>query len=357
MCGRFSLRLDPAEIQQLDGYDASVNEWERRDAFVPRYNIAPHSQAPVVRRRNPGTSELIMSTMKWGLVPHYSKFEDKSLNTTNARSENLIEGGGMWGSIKGPKRCAVVCQGYYEWLTKGKDKLPHFVKPKDGRLMLMAGLFDCVMLQGESETLWTFTIVTTAAAPEFSWLHERQPVILSTPEALTAWLDTSSLKWNPDLTPLLASPTCPLDCYQVPKEVGKVGTESSTFIEPVANRKDGIQAMFNKQKQTQAATPKKQIPKSKPASKVAPDDDTDDGGVEIVDRPSSSKGKEKQKSKVASVSGTKKRRRSPADSDSEIEIVDGPSSPKSKPTPKKKKVETDSTPKASKITSFFNQKG
>jgi putative SOS response-associated peptidase YedK len=34
------------------------------------------------------------------------------LNTTNARSENLVEGGGMWGSIKGKKRCAVVCQGY-----------------------------------------------------------------------------------------------------------------------------------------------------------------------------------------------------------------------------------------------------
>ncbi|KAJ7041253.1 hypothetical protein C8F04DRAFT_1080768 [Mycena alexandri] len=355
MCGRFSLRLDPEEIQQLEGYDASVNEWERRDAFVPRYNIAPHSQAPVVRRRNPGTSELVMSTMKWGLVPHYSKFEDKSLNTTNARSENLIEGGGMWGSIKGPKRCAVVCQGYYEWLTKGKNKLPHFVKPKDGRLMLMAGLFDCVMLQGESETLWTFTIVTTAAAPEFSWLHDRQPVILSTPEALTAWLDTSSLKWNPDLAPILASPTCPLECYQVPKEVGKVGTESSTFIEPVANRKDGIQAMFSKQKQAQAATPKKQ---SKPTSKPAPDANDED--IEIFDGPSSSKGKDKEKSTAAPASATKKRRRSPTDdSDSEVEIVDGPSSPKKfKTTPKKNKIEAETTPKASssKITSFFNQK-
>lgn len=36
--------------------------------------------------------------------------------------------------------------------------------------------------------------------------------------------------------------------YQVPKEVGKVGTESPRFIEPVANRKDGIEAMFSKQK-------------------------------------------------------------------------------------------------------------
>lgn len=89
-----------------------------------RHNIAPHSRAPVVRRRNAADTragpssdnnapndELIMQTMKWGLVPHWSKHEDKTLNTTNARSENLVEGGGMWGSLKGKKRCAIPCEG------------------------------------------------------------------------------------------------------------------------------------------------------------------------------------------------------------------------------------------------------
>jgi hypothetical protein len=33
----------------------------------------------------------------------------------------------------------------------------------------------------------------------------------------------------------------------VPKEVGKVGTESAKFIQPVAQREDGIKAMFAKQ--------------------------------------------------------------------------------------------------------------
>lgn len=43
--------------------------------------------------------------------------------------------------------------------------------------------------------------------------------------------------------------------YQVPKEVGKVGTESPTFIQPIAQRKDGIQAMFAKQKTSKLASP------------------------------------------------------------------------------------------------------
>ncbi|KAJ7781783.1 hypothetical protein DFH07DRAFT_791530 [Mycena maculata] len=325
MCGRFALRLDAAEIQQLDGYDVSVNEWERREAFVPRYNIAPHSQAPVIRRRDPKDPQSIISTMTWGLVPHYSKFEDKTLNTTNARSENLVEGGGMWASIKGPNRCAVVCQGYYEWLTKGKNKLPHFVKPKDGRLMLMAGLYDSVVLQGETETLWTFTIVTTAANSQLSWLHHRQPVILSTSEALSTWLDTSSQKWNDDLAKLVAPTSFPLECYQVPKEVGKVGTESPTFIVPVANRKDGIQAMFSKQKDKQAS-PKKAAP-SPGAKRSLPPADTEDDKVEIVDGPPPSK-----KSK--------------------------PTPNKTKSTPKKKNVNSESPdlqPSSSKITSFFSK--
>ena len=37
------------------------------------------------------------------------------------------------------------------------------------------------------------------------------------------------------------------DSYAVPTEVGKVGTESPTFIEPVQKRKDGIEAMFSRQ--------------------------------------------------------------------------------------------------------------
>ncbi|KJA22095.1 hypothetical protein HYPSUDRAFT_67198 [Hypholoma sublateritium FD-334 SS-4] len=262
MCGRFSLRLDRDDIQQLEGYDLAVEEWEDEVEFTPRYNVAPRTQAPVIRHPNSAADSgrnadaLVMQTMKWGLVPHWSKFEDKSLNTINARSENLVDGGGVWASIKGKNRCAVPCQGYYEWLTKGKDKLPHFTKRKDNRLLLLAGLYDSVVLDGK--TLWTFTIVTTDANKEFSWLHDRQPVILSNLNAVIRWLDTSSQMWNPELTKMVqpySDAAAPLECYAVPKEVGKVGTESPSFIQPISTRRDGIKAMFSKQEQ--ASSPAK----------------------------------------------------------------------------------------------------
>ncbi|KAF8621468.1 hypothetical protein AX15_007762 [Amanita polypyramis BW_CC] len=255
MCGRFALRTDRPRIRRAVPH---VVDWVDEDIFVPRYNIAPRSYAPVVRRarrNDPNdaypSQSVLLHTMKWGLVPHWSKTEDKTLSTTNARSENLIEGGGMWASIKGKNRCVVICQGYYEWLTKGKEKLPHFVKHKDEQqLMLMAGLYDHAIINGQS--LWTFSIVTTDACPSLGWLHDRQPVILSTQEALNAWLDASTQTWTPALTKLVqpySDEAHPLQCYQVPKEVGKVGNESPSFIEPIKERKDGIQAMFQKQAQ------------------------------------------------------------------------------------------------------------
>ena len=37
---------------------------------------------------------------------------------------------------------------YYEWLKKGKERLPHFTKRKDEQLMLLAGLYDRAQLEG-----------------------------------------------------------------------------------------------------------------------------------------------------------------------------------------------------------------
>ncbi len=38
---------------------------------------------------------------------------------------------------------------YYEWLKKGTQRIPHFTRHKDRRLMLFAGLYDSATLDGE----------------------------------------------------------------------------------------------------------------------------------------------------------------------------------------------------------------
>ena len=57
---------------------------------------------------------------------------------------------------------------------------------------------------GSTEALWTFSIVTTDASKEFSWLHDRQPVVLLDEAALATWLDTSPGTWTVELSKLCA---------------------------------------------------------------------------------------------------------------------------------------------------------
>ena len=105
---------------------------------------------------------------------------------------------------------------YYEWLKKGKERIPYFTKHKDDRIMLLASLYDCTVLEGDKDPTWTFTIVTTVANKEFEWLHERQPVILSSRVAVDSWLDVSSQTWTDQLTKLVEpyhDPSTPLEWY------------------------------------------------------------------------------------------------------------------------------------------------
>lgn len=95
-----------------------------------------------------------IQSMKWGLVPFWTKRSPdygSLMRTINCRDDSLIEDRGMWTSMKRKKRCIVMCQGFYEWLKKGpsgKEKIPHYVRRKDGDLMCFAGLWDCVKYEG-----------------------------------------------------------------------------------------------------------------------------------------------------------------------------------------------------------------
>jgi putative SOS response-associated peptidase YedK len=92
-----------------------------------------------------------LQSMKWGLIPFWTKRNPNYgslMKTINCRDDSLIDNKGMWTSMKQKKRCIVIAQGFYEWLKKGKDKIPHYVKRKDGQLMCLAGLWDCVQYEG-----------------------------------------------------------------------------------------------------------------------------------------------------------------------------------------------------------------
>ncbi|TVY41589.1 putative peptidase [Lachnellula subtilissima] len=293
MCGRYALALRPAQVRaylenaHMPVYEAPADD---DDEGGPRqsYNFAPGYHGLVYRADTPdwgagprvhgksgsgsagdaepedevvddepepeGDEEVRykLQSMKWGLIPFWTKRNPdygSMMKTINCRDDSLKESKGMWNTMKQRKRCVVVAQGFYEWLKKGREKVPHFVKRKDGQLMCFAGLWDCVQYEGSEEKNYTFTIITTDSNKQLKFLHDRMPVILENgSEDIRTWLDPKRYSWSKELQSLLVPFQGELEVYPVSKDVGKVGNNSPNFIIPVASseNKSNIANFFAK---------------------------------------------------------------------------------------------------------------
>ncbi|PHH51648.1 Embryonic stem cell-specific 5-hydroxymethylcytosine-binding protein [Ceratocystis fimbriata CBS 114723] len=266
MCGRYAQALRPSQVRrQLQEENMIINEAPEDnspDAPNTTHNFAPTNQGLVCRANSAhfvrqessddnGTAPELktrqhykLQTMKWGLIPSWTKHPPDykfTMRTINCRSDSLAGSSGMWTSIKTHKRCIVIAQGFFEWLNRGTDKVPHYVKRKDGKLLCMAGLWDCTRYEAvgsplphSREELYTYTIVTTNSNPQLRFLHDRMPVILDPgSDALQMWLDLSKTVWEDDLQNILRPFNGKLEVYPVTREVGKVGKDSPMFVVPV----------------------------------------------------------------------------------------------------------------------------
>lgn len=143
-------------------YRADIPEKDRSAPAEASERQKPEHDEPTERnetssqkRADTKATKYKLQSMKWGLIPFWTKRQPdygSLMRTINCRDDSLIEDRGMWTTMKRRKRCVVICQGFYEWLKKGpggKEKIPHFVKRKDGDLMCFAGLWDCVSYEGE----------------------------------------------------------------------------------------------------------------------------------------------------------------------------------------------------------------
>ncbi|KAI0096135.1 hypothetical protein GGR51DRAFT_544162 [Nemania sp. FL0031] len=193
---------------------------------------------------NKGDVRYKLQAMKWGLIPFWTKRNPgygSMMKTINCRDDSLAQSGGMWGSMKARKRCIVVAQGFYEWLKKdgGREKLPHYVKRKDGKLMCFAGLWDVVQYENDEAKQYTYTIITTSSNKQLNFLHDRMPVILDNgSDKMRTWLDPKRHEWSKELQSLLVPYDGELEVYPVSKDVGKVGNNSPTFIIPIDSKEN-----------------------------------------------------------------------------------------------------------------------
>src|SRR5688572_13234308 len=126
--------------------------------------------------------------LKWGLIPPWSKGAKISYGTINARADTVATKPAFRSAYK-KRRCLVIADGYFEWKTEGKAKLPYLYEIGGGKPFAFAGLWEWWREPGtEGDGIETCSLITTEANALASEIHDRMPVILDAADC-NRWLD------------------------------------------------------------------------------------------------------------------------------------------------------------------------
>ena len=188
MCGRFFLITDLAKIAEEFGAGRILAD------FKPDRNIAPGRYIPVLINQN---GQNILASLRWGLIPSWSKDVSIGNKMINARAETIAVKPSFKNAFQ-KRRCLIPVDGFYEWQKSGKMKKPFSLSLKSGKPFGLAGLYE-TWISPEKKPIHTCTIITTEANELIQSIHDRMPVIVSK-ECYNFWMDPA----NRDQAGLLA---------------------------------------------------------------------------------------------------------------------------------------------------------
>ncbi len=223
MCGRFTLTVNPAELQD------TFTDYIFPTRYAPRFNIAPSQPVLAIPNDEKNTADFFI----WGLIPMWAKDPSIGNRLINARGETIAEKPSFRGSFK-HKRCLVLADGFYEWKTNAgkKTKTPYFIHMKDRKPFAFAGLWDS-WEGSDGSSVKTCTIITTEPNELMESLHNRMPVILH-PRDYGKWLDTSP-QTPENLLPLIKPyPADFMSAYPVSTLVNKPDNDSPQLVVPAS---------------------------------------------------------------------------------------------------------------------------
>lgn len=221
MCGRFTLTVNPADLQE------NFQNYSFPQQFAPRFNIAPTQPVLAIPNDDQNTADFFI----WGLIPMWAKDPSIGNRMINARGETLEEKPAFRGSLK-YKRCLILADGFYEWKSSPgkKVKTPFFIHMKDRKPFAFAGLWDSWNSPDGSQ-IKSCTIITTQPNELTSIIHDRMPVILH-PRDYAKWLDPSA-QTPEQLKPLLKPfPAEMMNAYPVSTLVNTPANDIPELVVP-----------------------------------------------------------------------------------------------------------------------------
>jgi putative SOS response-associated peptidase YedK len=220
MCGRYTLTMTPEEMKRLFRYPETPN-------FPPRYNIAPTQPIPIVTADH---GERHFALVRWGLIPGWVKDPASFSLLINARAETAADKPAFRAAMR-HRRCLVPASGFYEWRRGPKEKQAYFIRPRDGRPIAFAGLWEDWMGADGSEVA-TAAILTTSANALVGPIHDRMPVVVDAAD-FDAWLDTDGHRPAEVAGLLRPAPDDLFEAIPVSARVGAVRNDDAAVQAPI----------------------------------------------------------------------------------------------------------------------------
>ena len=221
MCGRFTLTVNPADLQD------TFSDFNFPAKFAPRFNIAPSQPVLAIPNDEKYTADFFV----WGLIPMWAKDPEIGNRLINARGETLAEKPSFRGSYR-HKRCLILSDGFYEWKAFGsrKTKTPYYIHMQDRKPFAIAGLWDH-WESPDGSSIKSCTIITTTPNELMEAIHDRMPVILH-PRDYAKWLNPAP-QTPENLQPLIKPfPTEAMTAYPVSTLVNKVTNDTPELVVP-----------------------------------------------------------------------------------------------------------------------------
>jgi putative SOS response-associated peptidase YedK len=263
MCGRYASSRRPEDLAEEFEIDAAAVAETVTEPLPADFNVAPTKEVyAVVTRPSKGGKQddrtddkkddkqdgRQLRVLRWGLVPFWAKDPAIGNRMINARMETVHEKPAFRHAFA-KRRCLLPADGYYEWYAteqrtkSGKPvKQPFFIRPRDGSVMAMAGLYEIWRDPTRDDDdpqrfRWTCTVLTTSAEDDLGHIHDRMPLLVE-PEKYAAWLDPSLT--DPDRLRGLLVPAAPgrLEAYPVSTAVNSVRNNGPELLDPLPVEED-----------------------------------------------------------------------------------------------------------------------
>ena len=219
MCGRYLITTTPEAMRALFKYFEQPN-------FPARYNVAPTQPVPIVRLHE-GKRQFVL--VRWGLIPSWVKDPKQYSLILQARSDGVLDKPSFKNAMK-YRRCLIPADGFYEWNEATTPRRPYVVRPRDGKPVAFAGLWESWM-GPNGEEMETCAVVTCDANRTLHPIHHRMPVVIPE-EAFDLWLDCRNVDALTAAALLVPAPEDLFEAWEISTAVNRVVNDSAELLRP-----------------------------------------------------------------------------------------------------------------------------